>query len=589
MFSLQISFRRKILLSYLGVFIICLGLLFPFASHSVKTIAAQALLNRAVDLVERVQTAPDDEALIRRLKDQKQLIFFRTAIINDQQEILWDSHLPKVGLGAGKEIQVAQHPEVVEAFEDGVGHREDYSEALRQRFVYVAKAFSFHGKTYVLRTAFPYEYVQDLSRDFETGFLLLGGVALMLFSLMTLVLFERISSPIRHIIEAIQPYQEGKQELVPHIDLDNRNSTRDFVRLADTLNSLSARMEEQITNLTGERNEKAAILESMVEGVISVEPNLNLRYANRAARGFFPSLPKNVLGMPIQSLPVEEAKILLETCQKEQQVLTETIELSNPGKVYLDLVAAPMGDGKGAVLVMVDNTVQHRVMEMRKDFIANASHELRTPITIIRGFAETLFEHDSLPPEQVKNITGTIVRNCDRMVSLVKNLLMLSDIENLPPSSLSDLFLLDLVKDCIKTTQRVYTDAQISLDADFERDYRLVGQPDLLLMAITNLLTNAAKYSKAPAEISVILEETPEDLILAISDKGMGIPEADKERVFRRFHRVDKARSSKVGGTGLGLSLVKTIVEKHRGKVELESTLGEGSTFTIRLPKKMAE
>lgn len=253
--------------------------------------------------------------------------------------------------------------------------------------------------------------------------------------------------------------------------------------------------------------------------------------------------------------------------------------------MFLDVVAAPKKDNAGAILVLQDKTAHYKIFEMRRDFIANASHELKTPITIIRGFAEALHDNPDLPPETQREVTNKIVRNCNRMAALIKDLLTLADIENIPSSRLSTCNLADLSRRCLSMLLEIFPDAQATLK-EKKKNIHFIADMDLLELAIMNLLENAAKYSNRPAQIQLILDETHDDVIIEVGDKGIGIPSVDQEHIFDRFYTVDKAHSQKMGGSGLGLSIVKTIVEKHFGTISLKSEIGKGSTFTIRMPKE---
>jgi two-component system, OmpR family, phosphate regulon sensor histidine kinase PhoR len=351
-----------------------------------------------------------------------------------------------------------------------------------------------------------------------------------------------------------------------------------------TLNSLSAKIQSHIDTLIYERNEKKAILESLVEGVIAVDNNRHITYSNHMAQKLL-NYSGDLLNQPFIATKQDKCDNLLENCQIENKPLSDTLELYlNGKKYYLEVIAAPKKESGGAILVLQDKTAHHKIFEMRRDFIANASHELKTPITIIRGFAEALHDNPDLPLQTRIDITSKIMRNCKRMTTLIKDLLTLADIENIPTSRLTECNLEELTKRCCGMLWEVYPDTILQINKSEERDVCLVADADLLELAIFNLIENAAKYSNRPAHITITLEEEPEKVRIRIADKGIGIPAADQEHIFDRFYTVDKAHSQKMGGSGLGLSIVKTIVEKHFGTISLESELGKGTTFTIELP-----
>jgi two-component system phosphate regulon sensor histidine kinase PhoR len=582
------SFRQKIFVSYLTVFLVFIVLMFPFVTRWVQKIVLQSMEARATEIIAHIKDAPNNDALVRRLKDQKSIMFFRSSIITNEHKVLYDSHTKRLLGPKFSQDYIVDHPEVLQAFQEGVGYHEDYSQLLNQKFAYFAKAFNFHGKTYVLRTAFPYQYVREIIHDFEIGFLGLATLILLLFSFMTWFVIHYLTQPIQRIINVVKPYQEGTEHVLPHIDLGKTNADDDFNKLAYTLNSLSLKIQNHIDMITKERNEKEAILESLVEGVIAVDDDMQVTYTNHMAMKLM-NWTENLIGKQFFILQQEQCEKLLQQCQQEKRALIDTWEFYREGKkIYLDIVAAPKKDDAGAILVLQDKTAHYKIFEMRRDFIANASHELKTPITIIRGFAEALHDNPALPIEIQGEITSKIVRNCNRMAALIKDLLTLADIENIPSSRLSLFDLHELTEHCCSMLAEVFPNAQITIDKRKE-EILLFADRDLFELALMNLIENAAKYSNPPAQIRITLDEKDKEVIIQVSDKGIGIPVADQEHIFDRFYTVDKAHSQKMGGSGLGLSIVKTIVEKHFGTITLQSELGKGSTFTIRLPKQSPE
>lgn len=530
--------------------------------------------NRGREMIEKIRYAPNNEALVRLLKDQKPLIFFRVSVITQDRKVLYDSHAKRILGPRFSQEYVVDHPEVLDAINKGMGYHEDYSELLNQKFAYLALPFDFHGKTYVLRTAFPFRYVREMQTDFELGFLVIASLILGLFSLMSWIIINHFTKPIQRIIHAVKPYQEQQTETLPRIRLKNKNPKDDFTKLANTLNMLTDRIQNQFDSLKAAGQEKEVLLESLTEGVIAVDPQLKTTFINSSAEKLLGT--KNI---PTKFLELAKRSIENETYENDSLELS-----SGKNAVYLNIVAAPKKDGTGALLVLQDKTQDVRLLEMRKEFIANASHELKTPITIIRGFAETLHDHPELPEDTTKDITAKIVRNCERMTNLVKDLLALADIENLPPSRVEKLDICELLEKAKNTTLSLYPDAQINLD--FSDTCEITGDPDLIEMALYNLINNAAKYSNPPAHIDITTRTTHNNIVITIRDQGIGIPEKDLDNIFERFFRVNKNLSRKVGGSGLGLSIVKTIIDKHFGSLEVSSVLGKGTVFTVILPKK---
>jgi two-component system, OmpR family, phosphate regulon sensor histidine kinase PhoR len=584
----MLTFRSKILISFVFAFIIIIGLMLPFTASTVRKISYKAMQVRSEELIAKLETAPNNDALIRNLKEQKALFFFRISVITDERKVLYDSHTKRLLGSRFSQEYTVDHPEVLQAYKNGVGYSEDYSELLGQKFSYFAKAFNFHGKTYILRTAFPYKYMTDLTNDFEIGIIGVTTIILLLFSTMTWFIINYLTKPIQQIINAVKPYQEGRVNTLPEIKI-RRGPSDEFHKLSETLNSLSTRIQKHIEVLTLERNEKRAILESLVEGVIATDSYLKITYANQSALNFL-NIGKEDSLINQEFTPHIEPRCyeLLRSCQELKKPLLETLEIQRKGpKIYLDIVAAPKKGNTGAILVLQDKTSHYRILEMRKDFIANASHELKTPITIIRGFAETLHENPDLPREVTFGITEKIVRNCNRMTALIKDFLTLADIEKLPESRLSECNIIEMLNYCSETIRNLHPDANIKIHNLNENEIIILADYNLLELAFMNLIENAAKYSHPPAFIDVSLEDLENVIQIKITDRGIGIPESDLEHVFERFYTVGKAHSQKMArGSGLGLSIVKTIIDKHYGKIYASSKVGEGTTFTISLPRR---
>ncbi|MGA8164130.1 MAG: ATP-binding protein [Waddliaceae bacterium] len=584
----MISFRQKIFITYVIVFFLFIVLMFPFAESTVKGMVQKAMEDRAEELISKIDKAPNNDALIRKLKEQKPLIFFRVSLISNERKILYDSHTKHLlGLRFSQEF-IVTHPEVLQAFKEGIGYHEEYSDILSQEFAYLAKAFNFHGKTYVLRTAFPFVYIDNLTKDFTYRFIASATAVLLLFSAMTWFIINYFTRPIKQIITAIRPYQLGITTSIPEIEYKPNHRNDEFGQLADTLNSLSVKIRRHIQTLELERNEKEAVLESLIEGVVAVDDKMVVTFANAAALKILDLQLQNVLEQPATVLRHEQCYHLLEQCQQQNKVLSDTIEhkKKNGRKIYLDIVAAPKKDEMGAILVLQDRSEHYKIIEMRKDFVANASHELKTPITIIRGFAETLHDNPDFPREMLMEITGKIVRNCQKMTVLIKDLLILTDIEHIPESRLLSCDLLDLIENSIVTIQDAYPDAQIELKKSGDQDFHLIADPNLIELALNNLMENAAKYSDPPAKITVSAGYAGDMMTISVADQGFGIPEAELEGIFHRFYRGKKGLSKRRGGSGLGLSIVETIIGKHFGKITVESEEDEGSTFTVYLPLK---
>ena len=572
----MMSFRRKILWINLILLAVLIAALFPLIGWTVNHILRLSLTHRGEALIAQLKTAPDREAMVERVKGYPEFAF--------QPVILLD--------GKGKAIDgtaTLPEKEIEEAMQHGRGFSEHHSLLFHQKAYFLALSFTAHDEPYILQMQFRGDEIDQIKFYFKIGILVVCTLFLLLSSALDTMTVHYILRPIQQIIEVISPYKEGKEELLPRIVLSETMRGGEFTKLASTLNSLTERIQKQIENLTRQREETEEILESIGEGIIAADTSAKVTFVNRTACRMLELSKEQMLKQTLSGMKTPSAELakkchelILDALQTSEPIV-HTFTLRNKDPLYLDLIAAPLAHQNGALLVLQDKTSDYRIVELGKDFIANASHELRTPITIIRGFAETLQDLPELSQEMLKEITEKIVRTCMRLDKLVRSLLTLSDIENLSQERFKPADLVLLMENCKHHLLTANPNVQITTQSEMEAA-PIIADADLLELAILNLLENAVKYSPSPARIEMDLQKEGEEVYLKIQDKGIGISHTDLVHIFDRFYTVDKARSRKSGGAGLGLSIVKTIVEKHRGKVKVTSELHKGSTFTLILP-----
>lgn len=329
--------------------------------------------------------------------------------------------------------------------------------------------------------------------------------------------------------------------------------------------------------ITGIRNffRPTALFDALMEGVLLIRSNGQIDYANSASSKMAGPSSKELLA---------RCKALAKLACKQQETITDSITLND--KTFIELVVVPQssyGSSKKAYVILQDKSSQRQVVDMGKEFIASASHELRTPITIIKGFAETLQDLKDISSEMLAQITEKIVRNCTRMDALVKSLLTLADLDNIPKNRFQPCDLVALVESCAHLLQTVSPTTQLEIKKSHDH-LMISADPDLLERALMNLLENGVKYSTPPAHLTVSLISKNGFAEIDIQDQGIGIPASDLPHIFDRFYTVNKAHSRRLGGAGLGLSIVKMIIEKHDGTIMATSELGQGTTFALKLP-----
>lgn len=330
------SFRLKIFASC------CLLLIFfiigmpPIIKRSVQKTVVDSMKERADELIIKIKEADDDAGIAKVLKYQKSLLFFRVGIINNKRELIYDTHTKRLVGSTFFPFQFTTHPEVEQALKENYGYSEKYSYLLEQKLIYLAEKFDFHGKEYIIRLAFPADYIQQLRNRIEFDFLLLASIILILFSALIGIILYHFTTPIRQIIAAIKPYQEGKASFIPEIHLKSYYED-EFSQLSETLNSLSAKIRNQIETLTKEFNEKEALLQALAEGVLTIDQHWNIVYVNSMACKLL-KLPNNCTGKPFPKTEHPRCTNLLKKCYLTGKSVQETIDITLEEKRSISLL-----------------------------------------------------------------------------------------------------------------------------------------------------------------------------------------------------------------------------------------------------------
>jgi two-component system phosphate regulon sensor histidine kinase PhoR len=410
---------------------------------------------------------------------------------------------------------------------------------------------------------------------------------MLLAALVSSLVFRRISRPLDQLKAAADTYARG--------ELGARAPVSDIVELgavADAMNRMAAQLDERINTIISQRNEQAAVLRSMVEGVVAVDARERVLNLNKTAAAFFGVDQNWARGRSIQEVVrnVDLHLFARRALESEEPVEAEII-LEGSQERFLrahgSVLRAASGERTGAVLVLNDATRLRKLEDIRRDFVANVSHELKTPITSIRGFVETLLDGAMDNREDTERFLQIIDRQAMRLHAIVEDLLSLSRIEKESERDEIELTvqpLQPLLQNAVVSCEVRAGERKVKIDLACEDSLRVVANGRHLEQAVINLIDNAVKYSPDGSLVQVNGSRRDRQVVIAVVDRGCGIEARHLPRVFERFYRVDKARSREVGGTGLGLAIVKHIALAHNGSVHVESSLGKGSTFEIRLP-----
>lgn len=383
----------------------------------------------------------------------------------------------------------------------------------------------------------------------------------------------------------------ARGELSPKLALPD---LLELAAIVERFNGMADMIEQRQRALLAQSNEQRAVLASMSEGVIAIDLQQRVISLNRAAAELLNFAQALAAGRPLQEVirNADLRRFVTQALASDDPISGDIKMLGDQERVWQAHGTAlrdSHGETLGAVIVVNDVTDYRRLENVRRDFVANVSHELKTPIASIKGFAETLLDGALDNRDDAERFCRIIARQSERLHSIIDDLLSLSRIEQSEGANdivLEPTLLQDVLRSAIGDCQPRADERGITIAVDCPDQQRIRCNAPLLIQAVLNLLDNAIKYSDEGGRIDVSVQSTPRSVVIAVRDQGCGIPPEHLPRVFERFYRVDRARSRKLGGTGLGLSIVKHIVNVHHGKVTVESAPGRGSTFSIQLPQE---
>jgi two-component system phosphate regulon sensor histidine kinase PhoR len=398
----------------------------------------------------------------------------------------------------------------------------------------------------------------------------------------------------RRLAISLMQIRAGVERITQIDDSERAKATPDdsVASLAVAVNDVARQLQERAAELTQRRQEHDTIVSSMIEGVLVVDADEKLISLNQAAARLLGLENTNVIGRSLQ-----------ETIRNSDlhRIVTRTLELGTPveGDITLQgvedrhlqvtgtMLRNAMRDTVGALIVLNDVTRLRRLEQVRRDFVANVSHELKTPITSIKGYVETLLDGAFRDPEDTERFLKIVAKQANRLNAIIEDLLKLSRIEQGVERGeivLEQTALKGLLAAAISACETQITAKSIHVSLSCPDDLVVRFNPPLLEQAVVNLIDNASKYSNAGSAIEIAATQDSNAISIAVRDHGAGIASEHLPRLFERFYRVDKARSRSEGGTGLGLAIAKHIVLAHGGTISVSSRVGEGSTFTISLP-----
>lgn len=593
------GFQRKLIGTYLLLVLVIVAVAGVYLLSSLErtqidrlktSLQAQAqLMSNEVNPTLLSRDAEQLQRLVQRLAQQ---VATRVTVIEAGGRVLADSErtLEQVALMDNH----LSRPEVQAAISDGVGSVLRQSDTLGVKMLYLAIPLRRDGViTGVLRVAMP---LSDLSRDLALirRTLIIGGlIALAAAAVLGFIFARQVTSPIAEMTAVARRMADGDfSRKISAVSSD------EIGQLGDALNLMAKRLEERLAALEEERAKGAAILDSMVEGVLAVDGMNRILFINASACRLFNISSVGTEGKPfLEVIRNKEMLDLLNQTLREGVFAPRELHIFTPVQRNLQVHASPLKGSErpsGALWVMHDVTELRRLEAARTEFVANVSHELRTPLTSVRGYLETLLEGGLDDREHARPFLEVIHKHTERLGRLLDDLLDLSNLElgkatlHRQPTALAEV---------MQNVMAIYgpqaIKQEIELRAELPHDLPCVlADRDRIAQVLINLLDNGFKFTPKGGRVTVTAREMrgaecdahDGSIEIAVQDTGIGIPSQDLPRITERFYRVDRARSREMGGTGLGLAIVKHLVKAHGGELTIEGQLNQGTTVRFTLP-----
>ncbi len=573
------SFFVRTFIGYVIIILTVLVLIFLFSQGTIRDFytadletrlkqVGHALTPKAAELYD----AADLDGMDRLAKEVGREVDIRITVITPTGTVIADSEKDP-----GQMENHGDRPEIVRALKgktDGAAAR--FSSTMGEQMLYLAMPVEKDGDArFVIRLSLYLSHISQLIRDLRwkfTGLLLL----LFLFALLIAWIFSRgISKPVREIAAATREFASGNFDV--KIFLKKKDELAD---VAESFNNMVVTQRKLFNELSENRAELKAIISSMKEGLIVIDSTGEITLCNESFEEI--ACKTGMMGSPYwEVLRIPDFEEYVKRSFQTRESFYEEVELNN--KTFL-VSFNRMKKGEKLVVIFRDISRLKQLERMKKDFVVNLTHELKTPLTAIKGFVETLEEEENIENTQYMEI---IKRHTDRMNQIVSDLLVLSELEEKKRDILFEpLDLEEIVTNILKIYREKISEKELELQIDIPGNFpKMKGERFKMEQLFINLLDNAVKYTdEGKISITISEAEAGNAVKIEVRNTGSVIPGKSIPRLFERFYVVDKSRSRKLGGTGLGLSIVKHVVLLHNGKISVESVEGEGTVFTIHLP-----
>lgn len=541
------------------------------------------LIENATILQHLIESKDDLQDVFRFFNSLDQTIDTRMTLIDEEGVVLLDSAIDHTSLD-----NHGSRPEILTAYSGNIGVEKRYSDSLKKEMFYVAMPVD-HEKVSVIRLSIPLRTLTEYTDRVVGNIFIAAASGVILATLLGVRFLNMFTGPLGKLTEATKRISHGDFGEQVYVSSDD-----EIGQLAGAFNTMSLELNNRINELKNSNMTNYAILKSMINGLIAIDNDYKIMFINKAAQEMFNIKEKKYIDADIRE--AFEGHVLSELFNKNFDIYDEVqneFEISDPKyqvfRIYSNVIRDKerTQSSMGLLLNFVDISQSKQLENMRKEFVANVSHELKTPLTSIQGFIETLKEGAAEQKPLRDKFIDIIDIEANRLKQLIDDILILSSIERTANDYvLESVDPNEVINEISGMMEHIADKKSIKISYQLQEHMAyIMGNKVWMKQMMINLIDNAIKYTPEGGQVYVSIQDVMDHFIISVKDNGIGIDKEHLSRLFERFYRVDKARSKKAGGTGLGLAIVKHIALSMNGEISVESEVDKGTEFIIRIPK----
>jgi len=570
----------------------------PFIEQFYLNETKEHLTSKAHLIQSGIDTKRENVSLQDFVKKSSKLSEIRITILDTNGVVLADSEEDPGSMENHRGINKREEIEV--AIKKGIGSSQRYSTTINEHMLYVAILASVEGSHFIIRTSESMLSLNTSINKVRQRIVLISIIILIVIIPAVIITSRFITRPLFLIGKAAKKISKGDMfDPIPISQKSFFSGTEEISSITVALNEMAKELDKKIATITREKNEQKNILNyiniiqySMSEGLIAIDLENKFSTINKAASSYLNIDRKKDIGKPYDKKIKNKAiKKIIKSILKKQRPITKEIRIGRMKKMFFIVNGKVLKDQKskpvGCLIVMTDVTRLKQLEAMRRVFVANVSHELKTPITSIGGYIETA--QGDIPLETKNEFLEKAIKQNNRLNSIIDDLLRLSRIEAIEDEdtfTLSTQKLLPIIESSVEDIRGEIKKYGIKVVIECSDDICAKIDSQLMREALINLLENAIKYGFDNSTVILSVKRKSNKILIDIENKGELIPEKERDRIFNRFYRLDKSRSKKTGGTGLGLAIVKHISIVHNGTIEVHKSDGDTTVFRLTLPVK---